>query len=376
MDKIYKDAKTGLVGINKLSKRLNKPISEVKKELDDVDLYQLHKSVKNNPQRVFYDKPFESYQIDLIDMSKYGNKNKNFKWIFTMIDCFSRKAFAKAIKNKSNTEVLKCIQDIITENKLKPHIIQSDNGNEFINKNFEDYMTKLNITHNVTQPYSPQSNGMIERFNRTLKSMLFKYFTLTDNFVWIDVLDDLMINYNSSYHSSIGLAPDNVSNKNIEEVDEFYHDKCFNKNIHNLDKFDINDKVRILLNKKNLEKKFTESFSEEIFIIKAIGFGDPGYSYDSYSLEDSKGKRLPKKYLYHQLIKVGDDSSKIKKVERKKEEKINKAAKKLQIEFKTSLDTQKQSIKQVNDNQIPVLPKRLIPKDVKRVVKKPSKYGD
>ena len=47
---------------------------------------------------------------------------------------------------------------------------------------------------------------VVERFNRTFKSKMYKYFTANNTKIWIDIIDDLLYNYNKSYHRSIQMT--------------------------------------------------------------------------------------------------------------------------------------------------------------------------
>ena len=68
-------------------------------------------------------------------------------------------------------------------------------------------MKVLLKTHNIYQQlsdlYMLQTQGLIERFNKTLKTMIFSYFTLYNKNIWIDILSKLTQNYNNSVYSII-----------------------------------------------------------------------------------------------------------------------------------------------------------------------------
>lgn len=266
IDEYYKNPKTGLKGITKLYKDLKSQgykLKDVKKQLENENVYQLHKESKPSYQRIIIDEPFEHYQIDLIDMSNYAKENKinkvEYSWILTMIDIFSKQAFAKALKNKSEDIVLVGLKSLIDDNKLDPLVIQSDNGPEFVNNKMKKYLLEHDIFQTVTQPYNPQSNGGIERFNRTLKSMIFKYFSLHDTYRWVDVLDDLLYNYNHSYQSTIQMKPIDVTEKNKNDVLLNIEKSLFNPKIKNDVQLKVGDIVRIKLPKDKLQKKLVKN---------------------------------------------------------------------------------------------------------------------
>ena len=84
-------------------------------------------------QSTVLNKPHEQIGIDLIDMSNY--LYDNYKYILTGIDLFSKKANGLALKDKSQKEINKAIKEIIKESQ--PKSIRSDNGSEFISKDFK-----------------------------------------------------------------------------------------------------------------------------------------------------------------------------------------------------------------------------------------------
>jgi len=156
---------------------------------------------------VLSSKPFKHIQIDLIDMRNYKSpKNKQVAWLFSAIDIFSRYAFVFGIPNKSSRTIAKNINKIFfaiddIENELKHYnpkypnlkvsIIQSDNGAEFKNN----------------KSYTPQSQGIIERFNGTLKKRIMAYMSFTNSRSYMDELDNIVDAYNNSKHSTTGFTP-------------------------------------------------------------------------------------------------------------------------------------------------------------------------
>jgi transposase InsO family protein len=81
------------------------------------------------------------WQIDLINISKYSRWNAGFKYLFCGIDVFSRKSFVVAIKSKSDTtEAMR----FVFANR-KPILIQSDNGTEFLNNNFQQLLKQNGV---------------------------------------------------------------------------------------------------------------------------------------------------------------------------------------------------------------------------------------
>ena len=103
-------------------------------------------------------------QIDSIHI--FADKIK--KYIITAIDLKTRFAFASMYDSLSSSSAKDFMEKLITVAPFKIKHIQTDNGGEF-EKHFQDYVRKNNIVHFHTYPRHPQSNGHIERFNRTIQ---------------------------------------------------------------------------------------------------------------------------------------------------------------------------------------------------------------
>lgn len=81
---------------------------------------------------------------------------------------------AKAIKQKTALEIADFLVDYCFT-WVFPEIIQSDQGTEFLNSVVEELMKQFGACHNVSAAYHPQTNGLVERSNQTIKNILSKY---------------------------------------------------------------------------------------------------------------------------------------------------------------------------------------------------------
>jgi transposase InsO family protein len=90
------------------------------------------------------------------------------KYFVTFIDCFSRMTWIYLIKHKD--EVLRCFQDFcaLVKNQFNKHvqIIRTDNGTEYVNKEFSAFLSAHGILHQTSCPDTPPQNGVAERKNR------------------------------------------------------------------------------------------------------------------------------------------------------------------------------------------------------------------
>src|SRR5438874_2594431 len=123
-----------------------------------------------NPIEV--EEPFERIGIDFVEpleKTRRGNK-----YILVVTDYLTKWPEAKAMKDATATNVVKFIYKIIICRHGCPKIILSDRGTHFKNKLVEELCEKFEIKHKLLAPYHSQTNGLVERFNRTLCESLAK----------------------------------------------------------------------------------------------------------------------------------------------------------------------------------------------------------
>src|SRR5699024_3516115 len=210
----------------------------------------------------------QQWQADLVEMIPYSKDNKNYKYLLTVIDCFSKFGWAIPIYNKSGIEIYKAFKSIFTKFKRILNKIQTDLVKEFYNKDVKKLFKENNIIHFST--HSNVKASIVERFNRTLKEKMWKYFTENKTNKWIDILDSLLENYNSSYHRSIKMSPLLASNKeNSSQVENNLYG-----NIKNIEmkkpRYKVGDKVRINKYKSIFAKGYLPNYTSEIFIISEV----------------------------------------------------------------------------------------------------------
>ncbi|KAJ8911907.1 hypothetical protein NQ315_012321 [Exocentrus adspersus] len=172
---------------------------------------ELHKPARKNytRRRTIIKRLDDLWQSDLAEMGNYAKDNRQYKYILVVIDCFSKFLWTKPIKNRTG--------NILHTNKRVPRNLQTDQGTEYYNRTFNNLMKKYNINHYST--YSVKKASMAERVIRTIKSKLYKYFSLNGAYNWLAVLPEITDNYNESRHSTIGYKPIDVT-KSKKECNE------------------------------------------------------------------------------------------------------------------------------------------------------------
>ena len=144
-------------------------------------------------------------QLDLVDMGMYGNKNKVYRWILTAVEILSRYAFTIPVYRKDTKNMTKAVDLLLESFKRRfgkyPSVVQFDEGKEFYNVGVRNLLKSHDVNYFSTQ--SDKNAAIVERFNRTLKTMMWKYFYAKGTYNWVNALDELTGNYNNTKHDSI-----------------------------------------------------------------------------------------------------------------------------------------------------------------------------
>ena len=115
----------------------------------------------------------ETWSADLLQMDDYGVKNnRDYKYILTVIDNFSKFGWTIPLKNKFAKTVTEAFSNIINNSKRKPKLLETDDGKEFTNKMFIEFL-KLNDIKRYSR-YTSKGAVFAERFNRTIRDLLKK----------------------------------------------------------------------------------------------------------------------------------------------------------------------------------------------------------
>jgi len=125
-------------------------------------------------------------------------------------------------------------------------------------------MLRRHGIHFYTSENEDLKARVVERFNRTLKIKMYRYFTHANTRRYLDVMDDLVHSYNNTYHRSIGMAPVEVGPHNENDVRARLYPlkpKCYKW------KYRVGDKVRMAMQRQPFRKGYQGDWSEKIFEI-------------------------------------------------------------------------------------------------------------
>ena len=276
--------------------------------------YTLHKPVKRKfPHNKVIPLGWDTdWQADLCDMQKLKRYNFGYGYILTVIDVLSKYGWGVPVYTKSPVHVAAGFRKIMKASGRKPWRLATDQGKEFVTEPFQELMHNEDIQH-----FSPKSEikcGVVERYNRTLKSRLWKYFTKNGTYNWINVLPKIVTAINNSKHRAIDCKPSSVNKDNADQLWLRLFGK--KKKIKTGFNFTIGDRVRISRQKGLFEKGYATNFTEEIFTVAEQIDRDPPV----YRLKDISGELLDGTFYALELVKVleEDDVFMIEKILRRR----------------------------------------------------------
>jgi hypothetical protein len=312
--------------IQKLRKALpdidSKKIAEWIANQDPITLHKpARKKFSRIKIRVLYKD--QQWQADLCDMQKYSEDNDGYNYLMTVIDCFSKYAWAIPLKSKRGSEIVDGFKKIFKERKCTK--LQTDRGTEFKNKPVQDFLKEQGVKF-FTANNPDIKAAVVERFNRTLKGKMWRYFTHKNTTRYLEVLPKLLQSYNNAVHSSIKMAPSQVNVMNqIDVYKTIYGPQGSNpeRKPPIKYKFKPGEHVRIQKEKRTFEKGYEATFTREVFVIDRQMTHHR--THPVYKLKDLNGEELDSIFYEHELVHVGKpDGRKKHIIEKVLEKKGNK----------------------------------------------------
>ena len=241
----------------------------------------------------------ETWSADLIDKSSLSKYNNNYKFILTVIDIFTKYAWAIPLKNKSGLSITNGFKIVLGEHPQggsegrKPEKLWVDRGSEFYNKTFKsllkEYETKIYST------YSDLKALFIERFNRTLLDIINKPMFINGDGNWVNILNDAVITYNNNIHS-INMTPVDASN-NPDKA------RYYVKSTEAIPKFKVGDYVRNADKRNIFSKGYTSNWNRELFKVNEVLKTQPA----TYKIEDINAEIIEGKYYEQEPLKTEFD---------------------------------------------------------------------
>ena len=227
-------------------------------------------------------------------LSKY---NKAIKYLLCAIDLFSKYAWVIPLKDKKGISTVNAFQKILDGSNRKPNKIWVDQGSEFCNNSFKDFL-KINSIE-MYSTYNEGKSVIAERLIRTLKNKIFKHMTAISKNVYFDVLDDIVNEYNNTVHRTIKMKPINVNKKDP--------------------KFKVGDHVSISKCKNIFAKGYATNWSENVFVNNKIKNTVPW----TYVVNDLNGKEITGSFYEKELQKTNQKEFRTEKILKRKGDKLH-----------------------------------------------------
>ena len=252
----------------------------------------------------------EIWAADLADMRAFAEYNDGNNYLLLVIDTFNKYGWIIPLKDKKGETMVKAFKTIFKEGR-KPKKLWTDKGREFYNKDMDDLRKLYDIELYSTE--NEEKSSIAERWIRTMKEKMFKYFTDNNTHNYMGALPELVEDYNNTVHSSTKFTPTEASKEEneLKVWRNLYPDRY---KINNLTpKFSVGDEVRITKKKKVFEKGYTTRWTEEIFTIKEIRETNP----ITYKLEDLQGEEIKGTFYEPELQKTEQQVFRIEKIIKK-----------------------------------------------------------
>ena len=277
---------------------------DVKKWLSEEETYTLHKPYKDKFKResIIVGKIGEQWDTDLMVFDKISQYNKGYKYLAVFIDLFSRYLWIQPLKTKTPDEMVQVMKKVFATTK-KPQTIRSDQGKEYTGKKIQAFFQENGIHHIIA--YNVYHANYAERVIRTIKGKIFRYFTKHQTLNYIDHIQDIVSSYNSSRHSFLKMAPDQVTEENQQELYEklYLPTELKRERTPVTYKFKVGDKVRIATERRPFKKGYEQVWTDEIFVVDKTIPSHPA----RYKLSDLNGEEIKSSFYAQELQLAHDD---------------------------------------------------------------------
>ena len=234
--------------------------------------------------------------------------NKEFRFLLCVLDIFSKYVWVVPLKDEKGIRVVNAFPKILKESDRskakskgrRPNKIWVYKESKFYNNSFKKWLKDNDIEMHLI--HNEGKSVIAERFIRALKNKIYKYMTTISKNVYIDKLDDIVDEYDNTYHKTIKVKPFDVK-------DNTYID--FEKEVSNKDpKFQVGDYVRISKYKNIFAKGYMPNWSKGVFIISKIKNTVPW----TYVINDLNGEEIIGTFYEKELQKTDQKEFRIEKV--------------------------------------------------------------
>lgn len=265
--------------------------------LQSLDAYTKHLPYRRKFPRskTITSSPNVQHQVDLLDYQKLASYNDGYKYILVDVDVFSKKLFLRAVKTKGALSIVDAFKDLFKKWDKIVFSVQSDQGREFVNEPLQKLFKSRGIKHFYTK--SDLKSSIAERTIRTIRNVIERYFTANNTKRYIDVLAQIEEGCNNTFHTSIGMTPNQVNERNAETVWLHLYGP---KEMPKRPDLTPGTAVRISKVRGTFTKSSLANWTTEIFYIHEGISGNPPY----YHLRDYGGEIIQGRFYRQELQPV------------------------------------------------------------------------
>ncbi|XP_062571179.1 uncharacterized protein LOC134233212 [Saccostrea cucullata] len=305
-------------------------LRKIKNFLQNQDAYSLQKKVKRKGfkrRRVIVQGIDYQWEADLADVQNISEYNDGVKFLLVVVDVFSRFLWVRTLHDKKAKSIIEAFKDILSGSR-QPKAIRTDKGSEFYNRYLKQYLKGKNIK--IFYALNETKANFAERYIQTLKKRLYRYFTHEQKYKYLNILQDVVQSINETPNRSLnGRTPSSVNKDNEEEVrlDAYLARrktkkvtivKKSSKRKRNPYTLKVGDQVRITHLRRQFQRDYDQTYTEEIFIVsdRFLSQGIP-----IYKLKDMMDEAILGSFYASELQKVSKDENttwRIEKVLRKR----------------------------------------------------------
>jgi hypothetical protein len=262
-------------------------------------------------QKILMSSMDEQWDGDLLSMDKFARQNNGYKYLAVFIDIFSRYIWVEPMKTKRGNEMVQVLARIFKKGR-KPTNLRTDRGTEYTNNIVQYYLKREGVHHFVA--YNPIHASYAERVIRTLKGKIYRFFTDRQTHKYINYLDDIVDGYLNTVHNGTDMRPVDITTKNEQDIyEKLYLPQQVAEEKKPLKyKFEIGDKVNLLMDRSAFNKGYKETYFQEIF---EIGRRTPTQP-PRYKLVDLLKEELTGSFYEQQLVKVMYNTSGLFRIEK------------------------------------------------------------
>ena len=261
-----------------------------KKFIDEI--YSTPPRKKYPTNKKVYNNIDEIWSIDLADFSDYKtSNNKGYRYIFIIIDNYSKYLWAIPLKNKYSQTITNEFSIILTKSKRKPLKLESDRGSEWYNSVFQNFLKTKNIQH--YSRYTDKGPSIAERVIRTTRNLLKKPVFEKGKADWLSELPSVIKQYNNTIHHSIKMTPVQASKRSNEKL---VFSNLQDRRVRQKPNFKLGDLIRTADIKRVFSKGHSTNWSYKLYTItEVIHDTIPSYRIDYLPERYNENLLLPTK---------------------------------------------------------------------------------